>query len=70
MEYGEFVGRCGPRLRSVCSLVTVYGDDHDSALGISQLTNKMWFGLFPHDAPPGLAAETCGSEFVLVSWDV
>jgi hypothetical protein len=59
MDYGEFVGRCGPRLRSVCPLVTIYGDANDSALDLSTLTNRLWYRLFPQEAPPGLLEETC-----------
>ena len=62
MDYGEFVGRCGPRLRSVCPLVTVYGDVNDSALNLSTFTNKLWFWMFPQDAAPGLQEETCASS--------
>jgi hypothetical protein len=59
MDYGEFVGRCGPRLRSVCPLVTVYGDEHDGALDASVFVNSMWFRAFPEDAAPGLKEESC-----------
>lgn len=59
MDYGEFMGRCGPRLRSVCSLVTVYGDVNDTALDLSTNVNKFWYHMWPYVAPPGLREETC-----------
>jgi esterase/lipase superfamily enzyme len=59
MDYGDFVGRCGPILRSVCPLVTIYGDSGDSALGISAASNKLLYRLFPKVAAPGLKEEAC-----------
>lgn len=61
MDYGEFVGHCGPLLRSLCPLVTIYGDPGDTALDICATSNAYLFKLFPDTAPPGLKEETCTS---------
>ena len=59
MDYGEFVGHCGPVLRSLCPLVTIYGNKNDSALTISATSNAYLFWLFPSVVTPGLKEETC-----------
>ena len=59
LELGDFVGRSGPMLRSICDVVTVYGDANDDALGWAALMNGWLYRMKPGEAPPGLQSTWC-----------
>lgn len=70
MDTGEFVGHCGPILRSLCPLITIYGDTSDSALDLAVFFNTLHFKYFPDAAPPGLKAETCAPVPLLLKLSI
>lgn len=59
IEYGEFVERCGPILRSICPLITIYGDVNDEALVYASFFNTRFYNFRPQRAPPGLKENWC-----------
>lgn len=61
LELGDFVGRTGPLLRSICDVVTVYGDSNDDALGWAAHMNSWLYRFRPAAAPRGLKATWCGA---------
>lgn len=64
LELGDFVGRCGPMLRSICDVVTVYGDSNDDALGWAAHMNSWLYRFRPEEAPEGLKATWCASPAI------
>lgn len=67
LELGDFVGHTGPLLRSICDVVTVYGDSNDDALGWAAYMNSWLYRFQPAAAPHGLKATWCGGPSCLAS---
>jgi esterase/lipase superfamily enzyme len=59
VDFGAFMAQYGPIFRSICALITIYGDPNDDALFWSSFLNSYYFKLKPNYAPPGLKEEWC-----------